>query len=65
MEDTWDIPSPPILQVVWITVSMFFFGKIVNNVPNSLIEIFNSNQVHDQYYLFDIQLKNINYSIVI
>ena len=65
MADTWDIPSPPILQVVWITVSMFFFGKIVNNVPNSLIEIFNSNQVHDQYYLFDIQLKNINYSIVI
>ncbi len=65
MEDTWDIPSPPILQVVCITVSMFFFGKIVNNVPNSLIEIFNNNQEHDQYYLFDIQLKNINYSTVI
>ena len=30
-----------------------------------LIEIFNNNQVHDPYYLFDIQLKNINYSIAI
>ena len=27
-----------------------------------LIEIFNNNQMHDQYYLFDIQLKIINYS---
>jgi len=30
-----------------------------------LIEIFNDNQVHDPYYLFDIQLKNINYSTAI
>jgi len=27
-----------------------------------LIEIFNNNQMHDQYYLFDIQPKIINYS---
>jgi len=30
-----------------------------------LIEIFNDNQVYDPYYLFDIQLKIINYSTAI
>jgi len=29
------------------------------------IEIFNDNQVYNQYYLFDIRPENINYPIVI
>jgi hypothetical protein len=35
-------------------------GEILSVSKFLLIEIFNNNQMHDQYYLFDIQLEIIN-----